>query len=51
MTSFNPFSIAFDALRVTRENPEMLVSRQKNRLSEQGLAQEVIIQFFRTTHA
>ena len=34
MTSFNPFSIAFDAWRVTRENPEMLVCRQKKRLSE-----------------
>ncbi len=34
MTSFNPFSIAFDAWRVTRGNPEMLVIRQKNRLFE-----------------
>jgi len=42
MTSFNPFSIAFDAWRVTRGNPEMLVSRQQKRLSEQGLAQVVI---------
>lgn len=34
MTSFHPFSIAFDAWRVTHGNPEMLVSRQQKRLSE-----------------
>jgi len=34
MTSFNPLSIFFDARRVTRGTPEMLVERQQKRLNE-----------------
>jgi len=45
MTYFNSFSIVFNAWRVMRGNPEMLVSRQQKRLSEQGLAQVVISHF------
>ncbi|HRJ58919.1 MAG TPA: hypothetical protein PLV64_21720 [Anaerolineales bacterium] len=34
MTSFNPLSIFMDARRITRGTPEMLASRQRERLNE-----------------